>query len=105
MRLAVVCTIVLLVASVLPAAEPPALKPPPEAIAAPAAPAYVVVAPPGSYYRVDRYAVWQNYGVDLQGRFVARVVEGPCGAYYYYNGAPYPWASTHPLYHMPHAGD
>jgi hypothetical protein len=50
--------------------------------------------------RVDRYAVWQYYGVDRFGRFRPVVVNSPYGAYYLINGQCYPWTTTHPLEFM-----
>ena len=55
--------------------------------------------------RVSRYAVWQNYGVDIQGRFRPRVLYTPDGAFYYSNGQPFPWLSARPLNFMPYASD
>jgi hypothetical protein len=49
--------------------------------------------------------VWQYYGVDRSGRFLPRVVLSPHGAYYLYNGRPYPWTTTRPGLHMPYALD
>lgn len=74
------------------AADPPEKLPAPKGAAAPA-PAIG----PEQYmgFRVDRYAVWQNYEVDRFGRFRPLVIYGANGAYYRSNGAPYPWAPTH----------
>lgn len=49
--------------------------------------------------------VWQYYGVDRSGRFLPRVVLSPYGAYYLYNGRPYPWTTTRPGVHMPYVLD
>jgi hypothetical protein len=77
--------------------------PPPEPAPMPAPePAAVVIRPWG---RVSRYAVWQDYAVDQQGHFRPRVLYTPDGAFYYYNGQPYPWLSAHPKSFMPYAGD
>jgi hypothetical protein len=65
-------------------------------------PPAVVIRPWG---RVSRYAVWQTYGVDLQGRFRPRVLYTPDGAFYYSNGQPYPWLSGNPRSFMPYAND
>jgi hypothetical protein len=62
------------------------------------APPVVMPAEPFSYpvyYRTSRYAVWQSYGVDRTGHFRPRVVDTPHGAYYYSDGRPYPWVTTH----------
>jgi hypothetical protein len=45
---------------------------------------------------VDRYAVWQAYGVDRFGQFRPLVVNTPWGAYYYANGMCFPWPSIYP---------
>jgi hypothetical protein len=55
--------------------------------------------------RRSRYEVWQYWGVDRQGFFKPLVVASPYGAYYLYNGKPYPWAYTHPLDWMPYVVD
>jgi hypothetical protein len=55
--------------------------------------------------RVNRYAVWQNFAVDRHGYFRPRVIYTPEGAFYYYDGRPYPYLSTHPLNFMPYASD
>ena len=56
-------------------------------------------------YRRSAYDVWQFYGVDRQGRFRPRVIYSPSGAYYLYNGVPFPWTITHPIEFMPYAVD
>jgi hypothetical protein len=55
--------------------------------------------------REDRYAVWQNYGVDRYGRFRPVVVLPPGPAYYRINGKPFPWVSTHSMDIMPYVVD
>jgi hypothetical protein len=50
---------------------------------------------PYGYYRVNRWDTWQYYDVDRRGGFRPRVIYSPYGSYYLYNGAPYPWVSTH----------
>jgi hypothetical protein len=89
---------ILLLASPLAAAEPSAeALPPPRPVLPPA-----VMAPPPLpgemmlFARHDPYAVWQNYGIDRRGYWRPRVMYSAEGAYYYYNGAPYPWMTTHP---------
>lgn len=57
------------------------------------------------YYRTSRYDVWQFYGVDRQGKFRPRVILSPSGAYYLYNGAPYPFWPMHQLDFMPYVVD
>lgn len=56
---------------------------------------------PPAFTRTSHYQVWQYYGVDRQGFFKPLVVYSPSGAYYLYNGQPYPWAATHSLEWMP----
>ena len=63
---------------------------------------YVEMRPWG---RVNRYAIWQNYAVDRYGYFRPRVIYTPEGAFYYHDGRPYPYLTTHPLNFMPYAGD
>ncbi|GIW78695.1 MAG: hypothetical protein KatS3mg105_0502 [Gemmatales bacterium] len=41
------------------------------------------------YYRVNRYDVWQYYGVNRYGQFRPRVNMNPFGSYYLYSGEPY----------------
>jgi hypothetical protein len=59
------------------------------------APAYLGPVP---YTRPNPYDVWQNYGTTRSGRWRPLVIYGPYGAYYRYNGAPYPWPDVHPGY-------
>jgi len=75
--------------------------PTPRTVPAPTAPP-VFFPPPEAYYRVSAYAHWQNYGVDRQGYFRPLVVYQPgYGAYYRYNGQPYPWLTTNELVVQP----
>ena len=57
------------------------------------------------YYRRSAYDVWQNYGVDRSGFFKPIVVYSPYGSYYRYNGAPFPWTTTHQREFMPYVVD
>jgi hypothetical protein len=41
--------------------------------------------------RQDRYAIWQFYSPDLTGHWRPRVIATTHGAYYLYNGAPFPY--------------
>jgi len=59
------------------------------------APKPVVEVPP-AFCRPNRYAVWQYYDVDRQGRFRPLVINSPYGAYYLYNGEPYYWVPIYP---------
>jgi hypothetical protein len=43
--------------------------------------------------------------VDRHGYFRPRVIYTPEGAFYYYDGRPYLYLSTHPLNFMPYAGN
>jgi hypothetical protein len=85
----------LLLGGLAAAAEPAAR---PELLPSPRPVAPAVVCPPPAvpaFYRTSQYDVWQYYGVDRQGGFRLRVIYAPAGAYYLYNGAPYPWTITH----------
>jgi hypothetical protein len=89
----------ILLCAVAGAAEP---LPPPR----PATVEYVVVPySPPAFYRTSAYDVWQYYGVDRFGRWRPRVVEGPHGPFYLYNGQSYPWMSVQPREVMPYAVD
>jgi hypothetical protein len=88
----------LLCAAPLAAAEPAAeALPPPRLVLPPA-----VMAPPPMpvelmlFPRQNRYEQWQYYGVNRMGYRRPKVIYSAEGAYYYYNGAPFPWAVTHP---------
>jgi hypothetical protein len=61
--------------------------------------------PPISYYRKSAYDVWQNLAVDNQGFFRARVILTPYGAFYRYNGQPFPYVTTQQRRFMPYASD
>jgi hypothetical protein len=68
----------------------------------------IILPPPGPnpmYMRRSAYDVWQHYAVDRYGYFRPRVILAPYGAYYLYNGEPYPWVSTHQLDFMPYVVD
>jgi hypothetical protein len=60
---------------------------------------------PVSYVRPDPYAVWQNYGVDRQGRFRPLVAPSYDGYRYVATGDPYPWWPSHPRYFTPQMGN
>jgi hypothetical protein len=85
--------------------------PKPEQLPAPREAAPQVLAPPVEifsppvYQRQNRYDVWQYYAVDRHGHWRPRVIYSPSGAYYLYNGAPYPYAITHGRDFMPYATD
>lgn len=85
--------------------------PPPRLIAAPTpAPAPVLATIPQmgiqeldpARIRTSRYEVWQWYGVNVQGKYVPRVIYSPSGAYYRYNGQPFPWSITHEREFIPY---
>jgi hypothetical protein len=75
--------------------------PPPRVIEMPVGP--VIGGQP--FYRRSAYEVWQSYGVDRRGFFRPLVVYSPYGSYYRYNGAPYPWTTTHQRDFMPYVVD
>jgi hypothetical protein len=111
LRMARIISAVLLLA-LLPALVPltraedtagPELLPPPRIEPPEAVIVETRIIPP--YYRVNRYDVWQYYGVDRTGHFRARVIYSPYGPYYLYNGEPFPWASTHQREFMPYVAD
>jgi hypothetical protein len=56
-------------------------------------------------YRVSHYEVWQHLAVDRQGFFRPRVLWTPHGAFYSYNGQPYPWLTSEPRRFMPYVTD
>ncbi len=98
MRTAVACLLLAGVTGAEPAAEPQAPMPrelPPQPALTPAP------LPPLGYYRVSAYEVWQNLSVDRQGIFRPRVLYTPYGAFYRYNGQPFPWANLRPVEIMP----
>jgi hypothetical protein len=66
-------------------------------------PSYIVG--PSFYARRSAYDVWQYYGVDRRGFFRPLVVYSPYGAYYLYDGAPFPWTTTHQREFMPYVVD
>jgi len=91
-RTPLLAALLLALPTVADAADPPEKLPAPKVAPAPAV-------GPEQYmgFRVNRYAVWQNYEVDRFGRFRPVVIYSPHGAYYRINGAPYPWTPTHSL--------
>jgi hypothetical protein len=54
-------------------------------------------APLPLYHRTSQYDVWQLYAPDRRGFFRPRVIVAPHGAYYLYNGQPYPWLPVRQL--------
>ena len=90
-----------------------AADPPPEEVLPPPRPALPPALPPGPmlpppvpvelmlFPRQSHYAVWQYSSPDLTGRWRPRVIATAHGAYYYYNGAPFPWYTTHPGEYRP----
>src|SRR5262249_39570072 len=56
---------------------------------------------PSSLPQPGTREIWQYYGVDGRGRWVARVILSPAGAYYYYNGGPFLYTTTQPRLYMP----
>lgn len=86
------------IANPLSAGEPPDLVP----LTGPL-PAPTPLTPP-SFYRPNRWDVWQNLAVDRTGQFRPRVALMPA-PYYLYNGAAYPFLPVKPLVFMPHVFD
>jgi hypothetical protein len=80
--------------------DPPVeVVPPPRPL--PPVPAYQ----PPVYPEHGQRSIWQLYGVDRTGRFRPLVVQTPYGAYYRYNGAPYPWIGLQNAPYMPYVVD
>jgi hypothetical protein len=84
--------------------DPPAQLPAPRVLHAPVVPVPVIETYPG-YYRTSYYAIWDYYGVNRAGRFRPLVVYSPYGAYYRYNGRPFPWTQEHQGEIMPYIVD
>lgn len=89
-------------------AQAPDELPAPRSVAPPAPP--VIVAPYAHHDlprppRLDSREIWQYYGVNRYGYFRPRVILAPQGAYYQFNGAPYPWQSSRTTNFMPYALD
>jgi hypothetical protein len=85
MRKAIAGLLLVLVAEPARAEDP--IAPPPRMLPPELLPAFV-------YPRRSAYDVWQNYAVDRRGFYRARVIDTPYGAFYRYNGQPYPWTTT-----------
>jgi hypothetical protein len=77
----------------------------PETLPMPAPVPVPVFAGPVSFYRPNRLDVWQYYGVDRTGRWVPRVILTGEGAFYLYNGMPYPGLAVNQLNVMPYLLD
>jgi hypothetical protein len=60
---------------------------------------------PASLPQPGTREAWQYYGVDNRGRWRARVILSPVGAYYYYNGEPFYYTTTQPKLYMPYVVD
>ena len=71
-----------------------AADPPPGEVLPP--PRVVASIPGEGQIRFNRYAVWQAYDVDRFGQFRPVVVNSPWCAYYYANGAWFPWPTVYP---------
>jgi hypothetical protein len=54
---------------------------------------YYVIDPPPQF---GRRSVWQMMSPNYKGQMRPTVIYSPYGAYYRYNGAPYPWTTTRP---------
>src|SRR5262249_18388271 len=57
----------------------------------------VMPAQPPVFARPNPYDIWQYYAVGRNGHFGPLVIYSPYGAYYLYNGEPFPWTNTRPL--------
>src|SRR5262245_39505829 len=84
-----------------PAPRPADWPPAPRSVTTHILPYYI----PNSLPMPGTREVWQYYGVDSTGRFRPLVVNSPLGAYYLYNGQPYPWTSSRTGIYMPYAVD
>jgi hypothetical protein len=88
------------------AADPPPvqiLHAPQKVISEPTAPVWIVeVPPPLPYQRINRWDVWQVYGVDRRSHWRPRVAYTPYGAFYMFNGQPYPYTALHQRDFMPY---
>jgi hypothetical protein len=95
-RFGLAATALLVVGMALAADPPPGEELPPPRVLQPA-PEEMPGIPvhPSVYYRVSRYDVWNYVEVDRTGHFRPLVVYSPYGSYYLYNGAPFPWVTTH----------
>jgi hypothetical protein len=71
----------------------------------PGAPGMMYPGGPVSFYMPNRLDVWQNYGVDRTGRWRPRVALTGEGAFYLYNGMPYPGLPVNQLNVMPYLFD
>jgi len=96
-------TVILLLTGSAQAADPtgPDVLPPPRSLPAEVLPGPTPLPTYPGFVRVNRYAVWDNYGVDRTGHFRPRVIAAPYGSYYLYNGAPYPWTGTRTMDQIP----
>ncbi len=105
LRLTLALLVAALCSSSLARAEEPAPKGEPLPLPRPVSSNLFSYYLPSSLPQPGTREIWQYYGVDSTGRFRARVILSPLGAYYLYNGEPYPWTTTRPLSHMPYALD
>jgi hypothetical protein len=71
--------------------------PAPRTVVPETVPPVIVLQPYPPYQRQNCWEVWQYVDVDRRGGFKPRVIYGPSGAYYLYNGKPYLWPDVHPL--------
>jgi len=77
------------------------VAPTPQALPSTILPYYL----PSSLPKPGTREIWQYYGIDSRGRWVARVIQSPYGAYYYHNGAPFLYTTTQPHLYMPYVVD
>ena len=80
--------------------------PPPAAVLPPPVAEVPAGIPVGvGFYRPSAYDVWQDYAPDRGGRWRPRVLYTPAGAYYRYNGMPYPFTTVNQRYFMTYVTD
>ncbi|MGE3804774.1 MAG: hypothetical protein AB7K24_08895 [Gemmataceae bacterium] len=72
-------------------AEKKAEKKGEEAAPAPRTAEPEIIVLPYYHQRINRYDVWQKVAVSHSDQWRPRVINSPYGAYYLYNGKPYPW--------------
>jgi hypothetical protein len=58
-----------------------------------------------SFYRPNRWDIWQYYAVDRTGHWRPRVALGSPTPFYLYNGAPYPLLPVRPRDFLPYILD
>jgi hypothetical protein len=83
-------------------ADPPEVAPPPRPVPVPPiVPSYQ----PPVHPQYGQRSVWQLYGVDRTGRFRPLVIQTPYGAFYRFDGSPFPWVNNQTAPYMPYVVD